>query len=420
MLPKLEDRPLRWIFLDLNSYFASVEQAEDPSLLGKPVAVAPNYDGGTIIAASYEAKKFGVKTGTRVGEAKRMCPEIVFVGGHHSLYTHYHERILEALDTVLPVDKVCSIDEVRLRLLGDEMVRENAVKLARRLKQAIRDNVAPSLSCSIGIAPNPFLAKLGTDMQKPDGLVVIEAKDLPEKLFDCDLMDFQGINRRMKARLNAAGIFSTRDLLARSEKDLVRAFGSKGGARWWYLLRGYEVDFEARSGQSLGHSNVLSPEMRSDKGCKEILMRLVGKACARLRSNGLWASHVSFYVQGKGKSWHFEQQIPPTQDAITVGEVLLYAWPARDFSAPSQVGVTFTGLKSTEHVTPSLFDDTVTRAELGKAVDIANNKFGKNSVFIASLEKAKDHAGERIAFNKTWLFSEGKGDNVHEPKDEKG
>src|SRR5688572_25649512 len=202
-LPILEKaRPLRYLFLDLNAYFASVEQQENPELRGKPVGVTPvNHDSGTIVAASYEAKKFGVKTGTLVGEAKRLCPDIILCSGSWPAYAAYHKRVIEVCSTVLPVDEVCSIDEMRFRLLGDEREPENAVALAKKIKAALHEYIGECMNCSIGIAPNHFLAKIGTEIQKPNGLVVLEAKDLPQKLYGLKLTDFTGISRRTEIRL---------------------------------------------------------------------------------------------------------------------------------------------------------------------------------------------------------------------------
>jgi DNA polymerase IV len=411
-LPLHRENCLRWLFLDLNSYFASVEQAENPELLGKPVAVGPpDFDGGTIIAASYEAKAFGVKTGTKVGEAKRLCPQIIFAGGNHRLYTTYHKAILNAVETVLPIDKVCSIDEMRFRLIGDEREPVRAAELANQLKQAIRDHVAPSMACSIGIAPNAWLAKLATEFQKPDGLVFIHPHELPNRLKGLGLTEFPGINRRMQARLNATGVFTSDDLIKLEPRQLNRAFGSVMGERWYYLLRGYDIQFENGTGKSLGHSNVLAPDLRNDKDCRAVLLRLTHKACARLRAEEVWAGHVNIYVSGKIRSWHAEARIAPTQDAISLAATIERLWAKRDFSQPTQVGITFTDLKKGPETTPSLFETTKDFAELGHTVDSVNNKFGKNSVYLGSLDKAKNTADERIAFQKTSLFSEGKGDN---------
>jgi len=154
----------------------------------------------------------------------------------------------------------------------------------------------------------------------------------------------------------------------------------------------------------------MPPRLRNDKGCRDVLLRLAHKAASRLRSKGLWTTHMGVFVNGK-RSWHDSCGLPPTQDSVTVTERINRMWEDRDYEAPLSVGVVFSGLLQPEYVTPSLFDDTVALARLSQAVDRMNQKFGKNSVFLASLERVKDNAGEKIAFNKTWLFSEGKDDN---------
>jgi len=410
-----DERPLRVLFLDLNSYFASVEQQEHPELRGKPIAVCPVMaDTSFVIAASYEAKKFGVKTGTMIGDAKVMCPGLLLIDASHTIYVSYHNRILEVVETVLPVDKVSSIDEMYFRLIGEEREPANAIALAKKIKDVLRDKVGECMTASIGIAPNVFLAKVGTDMQKPDGLVVLQAEDLPHKLHVLKLTDFAGINKRMEVRLNAAGIFTAEQMCSATRPELAKAFGSVVGDRWWFLLRGYEVDLENRTRRSLSHSHVLPPKHRTDEGCREVLLRLMLKAAQRLRSENLWACGMDVHVGGFKKSWTSRLRLPPTQDSVTMTEYLLEAWESRDYDSPKMVGVTFHELKTVEMVTPSLFDASVQRGQFSQAVDKVNNKFGKNKVHLAAMEHAQDSAPERIAFNKTWLFSEGKGDNIVE------
>lgn len=406
------NRPLRYLFLDLNSYFASVEQQEQPELRGKPVAVVPVMaDTSFVIAASYEAKAYGVKTGTRIGDAKVMCPDITCIQARPPVYAGYHHRCIEVAETVLPVEEVCSIDEMRFRLLGDEMEPEAARQLGLRMKEAIYEGVGRCMTCSIGIAPNGFLAKLGTELQKPDGLVVIEAKDLPQKLHALKLTDFTGINKRMQVRLNAAGIFSAEQLCAASKSELYRAFGSIIGERWWYLLQGFDIPAEKTEQKTLGHSHVLAPNLRTDQGCRDVLLRLIQKASARLRANKLCAEGMGISVTGMEKTWAVKIPLPPTSDTLTMNEAFLKAWEKRDFRRPKAVGVTYYNLSDEKQVTPSLFDEARDQDLLNKAVDRMNQKFGKNSIYLASIEKSKDRASEKIAFNKTWLFSEGKGDN---------
>lgn len=412
-LPLLQqERPLRYLFLDLNAYFAAVEQQENPELRGRPIGVCPVVaDSGCIVAASYEAKKYGIRTGTLVGEAKRLCPDILLMKGNFPAYQAYHKRIVEICNSVLPVEKVCSIDEMRFRLIGEEREPENAVALAKKIKAAIQELAGECLTCSVGIGPNSFLAKIGTEMQKPNGLVVLESKDLPDKLFSLKLTDLTGISRRTEVRLNAVGIFTVKDLCEASQDHVRNGFKSIIGERWWYLLQGFEVPMEIKDQQSLGHSHVLSPELRTDEGCREVLIRLLQKASARLRATGLWASQMSVYVAGKQKSWGVRIALPPTQDTVTMNEYFLEEWKSRDFSNPTQVGVTFYDLRKADQVTPSLFDATQERSKFNDAVDRVNQKYGKNRIYLAAMENARDSADEKIAFQKTDLFKEGFGDN---------
>ncbi|HEY3782182.1 MAG TPA: hypothetical protein VGL56_13950 [Fimbriimonadaceae bacterium] len=410
-----QPRPLGVLFLDINSYFATCEQQEQPELRGKPIIVVPmDTDSTCAIAASYEAKKYGIKTGTNVGEAKQMCRELVVVPARPSLYVHYHERIIEAAETVLPVEKVDSIDEMHFNLIGVERDPVRAREIAVEMKGALRSKVGQMISCSVGVAPNRFLAKLATDMMKPDGLVIIQAHELPEKVLGLKLTDFCGINKRMAGRLQGAGIFSVEQLYAQSPQELKRAFGSVVGERWWYQLRGYPFDQKIEEQKSLSHSNVLHPDNRTDQGCRDMLLRLIQKASARLRANGLWAAGMGVSIQGFKKSWKAHARVSPTQDTLTFNEEFLRLWETRDYEKPRTVGVVFYDMVTSEQVTPGLFDSSMIRADLNRAVDKVNQKFGKNSVYLAGLEKMKDRASEKIAFNKTWLFSEGKGDNIWE------
>jgi DNA polymerase-4 len=140
------DHAVQWLFLDLNAFFASCEQQEAPALRGKPVIVVQTLtDSAVAIVASYAAKAFGIKTGTLVRDARRLCPDVVAVQANHRLYTEYHERILKAVDTCLPVDKVCSIDEMACRLMGAERQAATARDLAFKVKRALREQRMPHL-----------------------------------------------------------------------------------------------------------------------------------------------------------------------------------------------------------------------------------------------------------------------------------
>lgn len=290
--------PLRSLFLDLNSYFASCEQQFNPALRGKPIAVVPmQADSTCCIAVSYPAKKFGVKTGTRVGDAKRLCPGIILVEGEHERYIEMHHRILRAVDTVIPIHRVCSIDEMECRLVRAEQPPEAAMELARRVKRVIREQAGECMTCSVGLAPNRVLAKVGTDMQKPDGLVCIQDHELPGRLLSLTLRDLPGIGPRMERRLNRAGICSMADLIDRSEKQLIEAFGSVHGSYWHRWLRGHEVPESETRTRSIGHQHVLPPAQRNLNDSRAVLVRLLHKAAARLRRKGFMARRLHIFVR---------------------------------------------------------------------------------------------------------------------------
>src|SRR5262245_21439876 len=185
--------PLNYLFVDMNAYFASVEQQKRPELRGRPVVVVPVQAETTCcIAASYEAKKYGVKTGTRVSEARQKCPGLCVVEARPKLYVTTHHRIRAAIDSCLPVTTVASIDEMYCQLQGRERQPDGATEVARQVKLAIRTQVGEALRCSVGLGPNRLLAKVAADMQKPDGLTVIRPEELPDRLYGLELTDFPG------------------------------------------------------------------------------------------------------------------------------------------------------------------------------------------------------------------------------------
>lgn len=403
------DRPLGYLFLDFNSYFASIEEQERPEIRGMPIAVAPlRVDTTCCISANYEARKYGIKCGTMIREAKRVCPDLQVVSSDHSIYEAYHRRIKDVVQAVLPIHENPYIDEMSFRLIGEERTPDRARELAERIKEAIWEKVGRCLSCSIGIAPNQFLAKVATELHKPNGLVVLEAADLPGRLLELKLTDFPGINRRMQARLNAQGIFTAEEMCAASRYAITRAFGSIVGERWWYLLRGMDMPMATNPRGSFSHSHVLPPDLRTDEGTRTVLIRLLYKAAMRLRAENLWTEGLSFGVVGMRKSWEAYVPLPPLQDSTSLAEALAREWPHRDFEGPLKVWTALTHLKPREGVTPSLFDERKGNiVQMSQAIDRMNARFGKLKVYPAAIHRARDTAEERIAFGKKELLNEG-------------
>src|SRR5208337_3619706 len=238
-----DDQRLNWLFVDMNSYFASVEQDSRPELRGKPVAIVPMMaDTTCCLAASYEAKAFGVKTGTIVADATRMCQELVLVEARHQIYVEYHHRIVEAVESCLPVTAVLSVDEMACRLMGRERPLLAAMELGRNVKRRIRERVGGMLRSSVGLATNRYLAKVASDMEKPDGLVALPLDILPEALRQLTLRDLPGIGARTEKRLNEKGLHTMEQLLALDCEQAGEIWGSVWGGRLWHWLRG--EDFE--------------------------------------------------------------------------------------------------------------------------------------------------------------------------------
>src|ERR1700760_565045 len=289
---------LQWLFLDLNSYFASVEQELRPELRERPVAVVPLLADTTFcIAASYEAKRYGVRTGTQVGEAKRLCPGILLVEARHEIYVDYHHRIVEAVESCLPVTAVMSIDEMACRLMGRERPLLAALELGRKVKARIQENVGPFLRSSVGLATSRYLAKVASDMEKPDGLVALPLDVLPEALRRLTLRDLPGIGAKTEKRLNEKGIHTMDDLLGLDCEQSGEMWGSVWGQRLWYWLRGEDFEMsETDHLKSISHSHVLAPEMRTAEKAWAVAHKLLHKAAMRLRSHKLWAGSIGLAV----------------------------------------------------------------------------------------------------------------------------
>jgi DNA polymerase-4 len=392
---------LRWLFFDLNSYFASVEQQENPRLRGKPVAVVPALvDSTCCIAASYEAKAFGIKTGTMVSDAKILCPDIVLVEGRHDLYVQYHHAIVEAVESCMPVDVVLSIDEMAGRLHGSEQNRENAIALAQRIKTTVQKQVGAYMKSSIGIAPNRYLAKVAGDMKKPDGLTVLELKDLPHALFRLNLRDFPGIGKNMEHRLHKHGILTSQALCAQDDKTMREIWGGIGGSRFAAWLRGEDLDVVHEKNKSLGHSHVLEPAVRSKTGAYNVAKYLLSKAARRLRRIGYWSGGLSVAVRFRGgKSWKNDEKLSDVQDTPTLLKTLSMLWD--DFpnnEDPVWVGVTLSPLVPPNRHTLPLFDNNK-RETLSNVMDSINEKYGKNTAVFAALKDVSNKtAPTRISF----------------------
>lgn len=394
---------LNALYVDFNSYFASVEQQLLPELRGKPIGVlAVMAETTCCIAASYEAKAFGIKTGTLVSEARKLCPDMIFVEARPPIYVAFHHKLIEIVESCTHVEKVLSIDEMVCKLTGSQQLPENALKLAAYIKHKINAQF-DYIRCSIGIAPNTFLAKVASNMQKPDGCVQIAPHELPQRLFGLKLRDLNGIGKQMEARLNRYKITTVEQLYAANRQQLQTAWGSIEGGRMYDKLRGLEPYYVKNARSSLGHSHVLPPEQRNEAGAKAVLHRLLQKACMRMRSYDLLASRVSVKVKFRNMpSWQMESAVSPTDNTLRLIEALeafMQHYPQIK-AEPYAVGVSFSCLVTADEVARDLFqiEPLENEKKLNKAIDTLNLKFGKNTIYFGGAHEALKDAPMRIAF----------------------
>ena len=434
--PSQPDR-FSFLHIDLNSFFASVEQQLHPEYRNRPVAVVPTMTDTTCcIAASYEAKAKGVKTGTQVGEAKRLCPGIILIEGSHTEYAKYSHAIADAVERCCPVAHTPSIDEVVCQLIGREQEPPRAREIALAIKQAIRDDVGETLRCSIGMAPNRYLAKIASDMQKPDGLIGLLPSQLPRAIEHLELRDLPGVGARMEKRLNAKGMTTMRDLLALDRAGMHKLWDSVWGDRLFHWLRGGETGDDGApidSGiqKSLGHSHVLGPEFRTDEGSWAVAHKLLHKAAMRLRMEKFYTGSMSLTVryalnreqvariegrEAAGRKtkkhtsgimhmgWRMETRFADAQDTLTLLQMLQTGWKQRphgpEYEKPFFVAITMGDLTREDEHQETLFGDPDRRAELSRTMDKLNLKFGHTTLHFAGMLPAREAAPTRIAFTQ--------------------
>lgn len=403
---------MNWLFIDMDSYFASVEQHLRPELRGRMIGVVPVESEGTcVIAASADAKRLGVKVGTRVRDAKQLCPDIVLVRARPRLYVEVHQAILRSIDRCAPIHKVYSIDEWAIRLIGKERDVGEAMELGRRIKRRLLKDFSPWLTCSVGIAPTRLLAKIASDMRKPDGLVTLDVGELPGKLEDMELDDFPGIAGAMLRRLHAANVRTVRQLWDLTRQESRHIWGSVQGEAWWMGFHGHDVPEPATRRRSINHANMLSPKHRDDAGAHAILVRLVCNGAWRLRHHDHVAQRLHIYVRSyNGREWGAEGPLEGTQDTMAIARQLESLWARRPWAPGkeresewrpfAQVAITLTGLTPVNTATPMLFEDRRPTDPLSQAMDRINQRWGRNAVYLGSVHDYRHEMEDKIAFGR--------------------
>ena len=391
------------LFVDMNSFFASCEQQVNYWLRGRPVGVCV-YTGkfGCVIAPSVEAKKRGVKTGMRLNEAMVICPELVPLETNPARYRDFHKKIITVLkkysNEVIPK----SIDEAIVNLNGYELIYSDVAMVAKKIKQDIRNEVGDWLKCSIGIAPNAFLAKLASDVQKIDGLTVITPENIDEVLKKLRLKDLPGIASNMAERLQNAGINTPLELRYTSPERLRIICRGLSGEYWHQRLNFGEVDMndnkDYKTMQAMRH---LSKEQRKVvSGVNEIFLMLCMTLEKRMVEKNIFCKTIGFHARYES-GYNYTDTINvsiPIQD----GMVLIKALRERmgKFEKANKCEVINTDIIlinivvgdfiNENAIQYDMFNDNSKQDKLRKTVYALKDKFGLNKLM--RLAELNDHA----------------------------
>jgi DNA polymerase-4 len=359
----------RRLFIDFDSFYASVEQQDNEEYREKPIIVVPVVSDYTCaIAASYQAKRLGVKTGTRVKTAKEKIPGLFVCGARPHRYVEVHNQILEVLSHHFKKIQVLSIDEMACEI--DEEDDFDCEMIAALLKLDFQEKLGEHISCSIGVARNVFLSKVAADMEKPNGFTALGQK-AQEQLETLGLTDLPGIAEKMEARLNTSRIKTVNDLFSVEELKLKKAWGSVIGARWYHMIRGsLQCDYGLSNNEipkSFGHTHVLPPAKRDDAGSFEVFEALLYKALERLNKHRIGAKRVSIYLSWlntETKRRGTYKKVSPIAIASSdytywsiIARELWKQLPELDLKAiPLIVGIRFTRTVKQEDINLQLFD----------------------------------------------------------------
>ena len=380
------DRSSRSILhVDMDAFFAAVEQLDDPKLRGKPVLVGGDGPRGVVATASYEARPYGCHSAQPMAVAKRLCPHAIIVRGNYARYRQVSEQLFEIFESFTPIVQPLSIDEAFLDVSGTDRIHGSAIDIARALKQRVRDELA--LTASVGVAPNKFLAKLASDLEKPDGLTVINADDVDRILPPLPVTKIWGIGPKTAKRLEGMAIRTIGDLRRASDATLRRLLGDDA-ERCRGLAHGIDhrdvvTDREAKQ---ISQENTFGVNIADPDAVRNELLEQVQHVARRLRKNQLRAGGVTVKIRyGEFKTITRSRTLAEPTDRTdllwNVTREVFDEWAAKSFSPVRLIGMAARNLSAGGEQMPLFADPAGERHErLDRVVDRIVDRFGKSAV----------------------------------------
>ena len=370
------------LHLDMDAFFAAVEQRDHPELRGKPVLIGHDGPRGVVATASYEARPYGCHSAQPMSVAKRLCPHAIILPVRGERYAEVSEQMFAILDQFSPVVEPLSIDEAFLDLAGTERVLGRPEHVALRLKDRIKSEL--QLTASVGLAPNKYLAKLASDMNKPDGLTIIRPEDIDCILPPLPVTKLWGIGKATAAMLQPLGINTIGDLRQKPLDWLERHLGSDA-ERYFNLARGIDerpvqADGEAKS---IGHEQTFEVNVADADEVRRVLLDQVEHVARRLRKHGVQARGISLKIRfGKFQTIHrsltLGEPTDVTEELWQAARGLFDKWR---FQPVRLIGITAERLVEGE-VQPGLFPDPERdrQKKLDNVADQINAKFGMRAI----------------------------------------
>ncbi|MGI6588705.1 MAG: DNA polymerase IV [Peptococcia bacterium] len=376
------------LLADMNAFYASVTQVLEPELLGKPLLIAGNPEKrhGIILAASYEAKKRGVKTGMAIWEAQTYCPQAILRSPNYPAFLDFSNHILQILQDFSPLVEPFSIDEAFVDLTGTENLWGPPLQVGRTIKKRIKEEVG--ILCSVGIGPSKVVAKMAADLQKPDGLVLLTEQDLPQHLWSLPIGKLFGVGKQREQHLYNMGIRTIGDLAQTPVELLKQRFG-RVGTRLYEFARGQDsspVDPHSLDQvKSIGHQITLPRDYTKKEEIKIVLLELAEAVCRRARLGNYQGKTVSLYVRGndfsglnRSGSLPEPTAYPPTVYHLALKLFQQY-WPQN--KPVRLLGISLSNLICSKYKQLSLF---APEEKLYTAIDKIKNRFGEKSLLRGS------------------------------------
>ena len=399
------------MFIDLNSAFATAEQQAHPSLRGKPMGVTNRISKECcVIAASYEAKALGIKVGMRLSDARAICKDFIILETDAPKYHQVYQKLVGIMKDYSPKTRMKSIDEGIIDFHGMEPILKGRplLDVGQEIKQRVREDIGDWMNINVGIAPNIFLAKQAANWHKPNGIDLIDHRNLIDYYKTKTLTDLTGIAERNEARLNAYNILTPLQFLAADEYTLKkRVFGGITGTYWHRRLRGYEMDDNETHLGMVGRQWVLRNPTHDDELLRSYLSFLCETTGMKVRYRNVEARGICVWAHLRnGESWQAKRMHKTT--FYTNQEVYrraLELFNQRPSGADIQMlGIYCYQLEPSKNSQLSMFEDTIKAGDITKAVDEINDFYGAFTVYSATTIEGKKVIKQKIPFGGTDYF----------------